>query len=75
LRSELLSEQQRLKLPDTEASQVEKVVVDYFDYYRALVTDTVVEDWARIELKTKQEELKLSDELVSLIEEHIQGLA
>lgn len=74
LRQELVEEQQRLKLPDTEVAEVEKTVIDYFDFYRALITDTIVEDWARTELKTKQEELKLSDELVSLIEEHIQGL-
>lgn len=74
LRSELVAEQQRLKLPSTEAEQVEKGIVDYFEYYQALVTDKVVEDWARTELKTKQAELKLSDELTNLVEEHIQGL-
>lgn len=74
LRSELVDEQQRLKLPQTEANQLETSIIDYFDYYRALVTDTIVEDWVRTELKTKQESLKLSDELVNLIEEHIQTL-
>jgi hypothetical protein len=74
LRSELVAEQQRLKLPEIETTNLEKVIVDYFDYYKALVTGNEVEDWAREELKTKQEELKLSEDLVKLIEEHIQTL-
>ncbi|MBL8193628.1 MAG: hypothetical protein JNM06_07580 [Blastocatellia bacterium] len=73
-RSELLAEQERLHLPNQEAEKLEESLKDYFDYYQALVSDNIIEDWARVELKTKQEQLKLSDELVKLLEEHIQSL-
>ena len=37
-------------------------------------SDQVLEDWARAELKQKQTELKLSDEIVKAIEDHICSL-
>lgn len=74
VRSDLEAERVRLQLSAEEGTKIEKAVIDYFDYYRALVTDKVVEDWAREELKTKQNELSLTDETVKLIEEHISTL-
>ncbi|MEW6731424.1 MAG: tubulin-like doman-containing protein [Acidobacteriota bacterium] len=74
LQSELAAEQARLQISASEAAEIEKAVVDYFDYYRALVTGPQVEDWARSELKLKQAELKLADEIMITIEEHIRSL-
>src|SRR5206468_9459182 len=65
LRPDLEAERARLQIPEQEAKELEKAVIDYFDYYHALVTGTEVEEWARAELKAKQEELKLTDDIVS----------
>jgi hypothetical protein len=72
--TELEAERTRLQLSSEVTAQLEKAVVDYFDYYRALVTSIEVEEWARTELQNKQQELKLSNEIAAAIEEHIRSL-
>ncbi len=74
-RKDLDAEAVRLRLSQQEAARVEKQVTDYIDFYRAMVSDGVVENWIREELKKEQQELGLSDELVELIEGHIKDSA
>jgi hypothetical protein len=74
LRTLLEEERARLALDSTTTTAIEQQIIDYFDYYCALVTDAEVADWVRVELQTKQQELGIATELVSLIEEHIASL-
>lgn len=74
-RSELDAEARKLRLSPADVEQIERAITTYFDEYRAMVPDAVVEDWAREELKKTQHELGLSDEVVKSIEEHIQSLS
>ncbi|MCS6886399.1 MAG: tubulin-like doman-containing protein [Acidobacteriota bacterium] len=74
-RADLDKEAEQVGISLQEARNLENSITSYLDNYTALVTTPrAVEDWAREELKKMQQEYKLTDDLIKLLEDHAEQL-